>query len=962
MSDNSERSARVSAIVCAALQHEPAGRLEYARALCADDDRLWQNVVDTITTSEHTVHIWPSERGGQSGFAPTITQPSPNYPAPDFTSSTAPYRPAGVASWRHGDVLGGRYQLVRWIGRGGMGEVYEAADLKLGQRVALKFLDSPHSRNSDRLQRFFSEVRLARQVSHPNVCRVYDVTDIDGAHFISMEYVDGEDLASLLRRVGKVPSDVGLAITRDLCTGLAAAHRVGIVHRDLKPANVLIDAQGTARIADFGLAELRENLDNRDEVAGTPSYMAPEQLIAGQVTERTDIYALGLLMFEMFTGKRRFDARTVADAIACHKNASAAQLMQDIIGIDPAIRPLILACLEEHPDRRPASIETVIGLLRNDDPASQLAISTPAAVAHRHAKISFVVGAVLITLAAARLATNLRSTPRQSASRPVEASFAQLTSLKGVEMFPTLSPDAKWFAYNSATSKNADIYLQSVGTQTAINLTRDSPVDDWSPVFSPDGEFIAFRSERGGGGIFVMTRNGEGVTRLTDTGYNPAWSPDGREIVFADEGVDFNIQLRERTSGLGIVNVATRAIRRVFSGDAVQPQWSPHGRRIAYWAAHGPQHQRDIATIPARGGEPVLVTDDRAVDWNPVWSPDGRYLYFASDRGGSMNLWRVSIDEETGRVLDKPAPITTPSPFVAHMNFSRDGSHLIYASYELQQNIQVFAFKRSSRSIVGTSVDVTSGSKLWYSFDVSPDDKWLALASEQGDLFVGRADGSDLRKLTAGGHITPQWSPDGEWIAFSSNRGGTWDLWAIRPDGSNLTQLTQHAAAFDPIWSPDRTRMAYTEFIDTTRVGVFDPRVAWRGQTTQMVATSLEWSADAWSPDGEWLAGTIYPRRGIRSSTVRDTVGITIFSIRDRTFTSLTDLGSHARWLNDSHDLLFVADGKICVVDRESKSVRALVSEPGGDFTLAIPSHDGGRIYALRVSAEADIWLATSNP
>jgi Tol biopolymer transport system component len=236
------------------------------------------------------------------------------------------------------------------------------------------------------------------------------------------------------------------------------------------------------------------------------------------------------------------------------------------------------------------------------------------------------------------------STATPVATASVEATFTQLTTLKGTETFPSLSPDGKWLVYNSAvgsdvgtpaSGQNAQIYLQRVGGQTPINLTRDSPDDDWSPTFSSDGERIAFRSERAGGGLFVMGRTGDAVKRITDTGFNPAWSPSGEEIVFGEDGVNFNPQLRGRVSGLSIVNVATGEKRRITAGDAVQPQWSPHGYRIAYWASRG--GQRDIATIPAAGGEPVFLTDDTALDWNPIWSPDGQYLAVRSPEtvGGS---------------------------------------------------------------------------------------------------------------------------------------------------------------------------------------------------------------------------------------------------------------------------------------------------------------------------------------
>src|SRR5207247_1108183 len=224
-------------------------------------------------------------------------------------------------------MIAERFRIVALLGKGGMGEVYRADDVKLGQQVALKFLPVALASDAAKLDRLYSEVRLGRQVSHPNVCRVYDVMEWKGNHFISMEYIDGEDLASLLRRIGKLPHDKALDIARDLCAGLAAAHSLGVIHRDLKPANVMIDGRGTARITDFGLAALADEA-HRGEMSGTPAYMAPEQRSGGEVTARTDLYALGLILNEIFTGKK-------------------APSSQDVKEIDPAVQRVILRCLEE---------------------------------------------------------------------------------------------------------------------------------------------------------------------------------------------------------------------------------------------------------------------------------------------------------------------------------------------------------------------------------------------------------------------------------------------------------------------------------------------------------------------------------------------------------------------------------------------------------------------------------------
>jgi eukaryotic-like serine/threonine-protein kinase len=262
-----------------------------------------------------------------------------------------------------GTLLAGRYRIVGLLGRGGMGEVYRAEDLKLGQPVALKFLPIQLGQHADRLARFHQEVRLARQVSHPNVCRVYDIGESNGQHFLSMEYVGGEDLASLLRRIGRLPTDKALELARQLCAGLAAAHDRKVLHRDLKPANVLIDERGRVRIADFGLAHLVDEQHQGKEIAGTVGYMAPEQLRGEGFTTRSDVYALGLVLYEMFTGKRALEVQRGAVDHQAGRETRPSNPSVHVPDLDAAVERVILRCLEADPARRPPSVWAVAAAL-----------------------------------------------------------------------------------------------------------------------------------------------------------------------------------------------------------------------------------------------------------------------------------------------------------------------------------------------------------------------------------------------------------------------------------------------------------------------------------------------------------------------------------------------------------------------------------------------------------------------
>jgi len=282
---------------------------------------------------------------------------------PDRSAST----PFDQGRFLPGTVVAERYRIYGLLGRGGMGEVYRADDLKLGQSVALKFLPRDVERDGARRSRFLDEVKIARQISHPNVCRVYDVGDVDGRHFLSMEYVDGEDLAGLLRRIGHLPKDKAVQIARQLCAGLAAAHEQGVLHRDLKPANVMIDGRGRAKITDFGLAVLDER-DGQERGAGTPAYMAPEQLAGEPATTKSDLYALGLVLYELFTGHRPFTASTPQELVRLQRESMPTNPSAHIEGFDPAVERVILRCLRGDPNERPPTALTVAAALPGGDP------------------------------------------------------------------------------------------------------------------------------------------------------------------------------------------------------------------------------------------------------------------------------------------------------------------------------------------------------------------------------------------------------------------------------------------------------------------------------------------------------------------------------------------------------------------------------------------------------------------
>ncbi|NIP63455.1 MAG: protein kinase, partial [Gammaproteobacteria bacterium] len=297
----------------------------------------------------------------------------PTREMPPTEAASAATSPASDPAAEHGRFLPGatigeRYRIVGLLGRGGMGEVYRADDLELGQSVALKFLPEALTTEPSALERIRREVRTARQIAHPNVCRVYDIAEVDGHVFLSMEYVDGDDLSHVLRRLGPPGKTKAIEIARQLCLGLAAAHENDVLHRDLKPANVMLDGRGRVRITDFGLAGLADELEASPQRAGTPAYMAPEQLESGKVSVRSDIYSLGLVLYELFTGKRAHAGTTVEELRRSRSTGSVPSMQTDDESVDPAIERVILRCLELNPADRPPSVYAVLAALPGGDP------------------------------------------------------------------------------------------------------------------------------------------------------------------------------------------------------------------------------------------------------------------------------------------------------------------------------------------------------------------------------------------------------------------------------------------------------------------------------------------------------------------------------------------------------------------------------------------------------------------
>lgn len=866
----------------------------------------------------------------------------------------------------------GRYKVEGMLGAGGMGEVYLAFDSVLNRKFALKILPAEYVADADRLQRFRREAQTVSALNHPNIVTIYDVGSFEDLHFIATEFIEGKTVRTLIDE-GLSLNDT-LAIIAQTAEALAAAHQNNVVHRDIKPENIMVRPDGYVKILDFGLAKLVENkllLTNENDVLktqkgmvmGTLAYMSPEQATGDAVDHRTDIWSLGIVLYEMLTGVKPFKAN---DKKAAY-NAILSLEPQPVSSIDDSLPPLLDSILGKFLEKdREMRYQTASDfradlkrLKREVD--SSLSLSSQS-ISGKSVKTSipqkrrYVISIVAVLAMVLIIGSASFSYFRyfRAVSAPVDWKLARNVPLSfqaGTEFFPSLAPDGKTYVFAAENAGQFDIFSERVGGKIPRNLTADSAADDSQPAFSPDGERIVFRSERSPAGIYVMGASGESPRRIADFGYTPKWSPDGKEIAVSTSAQ--TVPATRSPSAIWIINVESGEKRQLIDKFALQPDWSPNGKQIAFWLTEN-GGRRNVATIPAAGGEPTVITDAGNTNWNPVWSPDGKYLYFASDRGGNMAFWRVSIDEETGKSTGEPESVSTPAKFNRHLSFSRDGKRMIYVQTVDQANVKTVDFDEKNEKVSNPAA-VTSGNREVYASTASPDGKYIVarqLSFTQEDLIVLNRDGTNPHDLTNDKFFDryARWSPDGKQIAFISDRSGKYQLWLIDADGTNLRQLTfvKDRSASIPAWSPDSKRISFDTDFETFILDLSKP---WSEENLQKLpnpdGNSYFRTCD-WSKDGKKIIGYF------EGGTNR---GMAVYRFETNSYEKINELRLLTYWLPDNRRIIYTNNGKIYITDTETKKEREVIGAPKENVRSVNISYDGKIIYYVDFNSESDIWM-----
>ena len=748
------------------------------------------------------------------------------------------------------------FTILSEIGRGGMGIVYRASDAKLGREVALKRPKPELMARRDFASRFLREARTASRLLHPNVTTVFAAFEEDGVPWLAMELVDGGSLRQRLRE-GPLPVAEIVVHAEGLADALRAAHENGILHADINPNNILIGRDGRARLTDFGLARARNAPGeppvftgsdipswSTPDAAGTRGYMAPEHVRTGRIDERSDIYCLGLVLFEMCTGQSVFGGKNTVEWVGAVVEGKADRLTK--LGRETATPPelarIIGKATATKATNRYQTAAAMVGdlrlLRRYSESGVEMAV-VDAAVARKRTLYGTLAAAGILALA------GTYALVRYEAKHPLALRSRPLTSAPGWEGDPALSPDGAMVAYASDESGNDDIWLMDVATRSAMRLT-DDPATDRHPAWFPDGKSLAFASARGGEpGIWAMGTSGGKPRLLLARAEDPAISPDGTRIAFATRDPSGTLRIAVAPlSDPSAMKVLTSASDGAF--DQRDPSWSPDSRRICY------QDLRDLWIVPAAGGSAQMLTDHQAASRYPTWSSDGRFVYFSSTREGPLALWRIS---STGGAPERVTMGTGPE---VQPTLSRDGQRMAYATQREDQDVEV-RDRRSAKSwrLASSAFDGFPA--------VEPRGRGVAFSSTRSgstdlwwqSLDAGGPEGPPRRLTDLPGTLAvPEFSPDGRWIAFHRVLNGERDIWVIPSQGGSPTNLTDRAGLdMHPAFSPDGSALAFVSDRQGGQhvwiAGFADGRL--KGEPRQVTAGDGIDVGPSWAPDGHQL-------------------------------------------------------------------------------------------------------------
>src|SRR5262245_16084580 len=829
---NPEKWRQVERLYHSALEREAEQRASFLATACEGDDSLRREVETLLAHQSQAENLLET-------------------PVMEIAAKA-------LADDQNGSMTGqslGSYQILSRLGAGGMGEVYQARDARLERTVALKILPAEVAADAERIRRFVREAKAASALNHPHVATIYEIGMTDGVNFIAMEYVEGQTLAA---RINSHPLKVNeiVEIGSQIADALDEAHSKGITHRDIKPANVMITPRGQVKVLDFGLAKMTRAIQpissdistqaktETGMVMGTVPYMSPEQALGREVDHRSDVFSLGVTLYEMATGRLPFAGANSSETLDRILHAQPEAMARFNSDVPAELERIALKCFAKEREVRYQTIKELLNdlvVLKGDAVAPRATPKTEdfggKIKRHKLGLAVVLVAMAVIIVVAVYMASLIRH--RFQAAQPAIRPLRRLTFDPGLQSEPTWSPNNDFIAYSSDRGGNFGIWVQPISGGNPIQVTQ-SPAYDWQPDWSPDGSQIVFRSEREGGGLFVVPAFGGRERKISSFGFHPQWSPDGRKVLFGITGFKpkvYVVTLDGQPPGEVQSEVLGERLT-VGVGSDTDIAISPDGKRLAFTTRTETNRAWSLpfdarAGIIKGQGQPITRAGINPEPLN--LSPDGKKIVYIAKPSGSqkVELWEKSLADSHETLLAVGRTIFTPC-------WSRDGSRIAY------RGIRPEISNRDGRSIMalpaggGDEKVIASGADdlVWdwtvdgqwilvttdrnsprkfgqlclyplsasphaetqmrvitsnpeynlFQARLSPDDRWVCfMGQKRGDtngIYLVSASGGAWTQITDGKYRDDKakWSPDGKTIYFISNRGGFFNVWGIRFD------------------------------------------------------------------------------------------------------------------------------------------------------------------------------------
>ena len=820
-------------------------------------------------------------------------------------------RDRGILDKNIGQLVS-HYRLVEKLGEGGMGTVYLAEDTRLGRPVALKFISAALLKDKNSRNRLVREAKAAAAIDHPNVASVYEIDEVEGQPFIAMAYVKGQSLED---RIAEGPLEIrdALNIAYQFADGLEAAHRQGITHRDLKPANVILEEGGRIRIIDFGLAQLSDasRLTELSSPLGTANYVSPEQMNGEVVDQRTDIWSLGVILYELLTGRRPFQAehREAIYYAVAYKTPDPMGRWR--AGIPEDLERIVFKCLEKQPTQRypdaatlkadllttqseglrpqgaprsslplPRGDDTGMSprqgttLRRNEDevlPAHTLPVSPSAFLGQTG---TWIVGAALaVLLAVAGMVWWFRQDQKGSVHPP---EVKRLTFDSGLALHPAVSPDGKYLAFASdrAGEGNLDIWVQALPGGEPVRLTKDAADEDF-PSFSPDGQKIAFQMERDGRALYSIPVLGGEPRLLAQNGSQPRYSPDGQQLSFALPDIGGP---REVTSAVFLARAEGGQRTEFETGflSTTNPVWSPDATRLLYASLdHSAASAVRLTNVvgaawyvaPVSGGQPVRIEPSvqfsHFLEAFPVplaWLGSNR-IVFSYNSGETVNLWMATLSTDNRRIIGPPKQVTFGTGRVTDASVADNGT-VVFATTEGRPRLWNAplltrqAGDKGDPMAVATNRDFTAFPTLSDTGKLA----YLARTSDKWNLWLrDLPSGKETLQATAFGNIyvvSAYLNRTGTRLAYTTLQGSKQVIYTVAAGGGMPEKICEDCGQLRS-WSADGRVMLSQErvFEDSKLVAVRINRIdAASGRKTVLLENGGFLSAPELSPDGRWVA------------------------------------------------------------------------------------------------------------